>query len=245
MASDERTAQLLGQFLQLIHVLADDERRLTAMSANQLLDDAVLARLGGRHPVAHVRLGQSAGHPLAVVECDAYLHAVRRGDVALVLQFLPRRVVAFGADEAEDVVLVTVLPHQGRRQSQPSSRLQICRHAEHRCRQQVHLVVDDESPVAGLEELQVGVHAVPLGRDDLIRCDGDRAHFLAGPGVLADLVGGEGGAPHQLVLPLSGRDGVGHQDERRAASPCHRSSSHDRLASSTGQHDDAGPATEE
>ena len=57
--------------------------------------------------------------------------------------------------------------------------------------QQVHLVVDDEAPVAGVEQLEVRVDALPLGREHLVGRDGDRADLLAGAGVLADLVLGE------------------------------------------------------
>ena len=43
----------------------------------------------------------------------------------------------------------------------------------------MNLVIDDQAPVAGLEKLQVGVHTLTFGRDDLIGGDGDGPHLLA------------------------------------------------------------------
>ena len=87
--------------------------------------------------------------------------------------------------------------------------------AEDRRRQQVDLVVDDQAPVALVEELEVRVDALPARRHDLVRRDRDRADLLAGARVLADLLLGERGPVEQLVAPLPRRDGVGHEDQRR------------------------------
>ena len=133
---------------------------------------------------------------------DAHLDAVGGGDVALRLDVLPRRVEALGADEAEDVALAAVLAHQRGGQPEPAARLQVGRHAEDRRGQQVHLVVDDQAPVAGVEQVEVGVGALPPRRQHLVGRDGDRADLLAGAGVLADLVLGQRGPLEQLVLPL-------------------------------------------
>ncbi|MGZ4443316.1 MAG: DNA repair helicase XPB, partial [Nocardioidaceae bacterium] len=62
-------------------------------------------------------------------------------------------------------------------------------------RQEVHLVVDDETPVAGFEQLEVRVDALPAHGQDLVRRDGDGPDLLDGAGVLADLVLGQRGAP--------------------------------------------------
>src|SRR5665811_1063368 len=82
-----------------------------------------------------------------------------------------------------------------------ASGLQVGGHPEHGRRQQVHLVVDHQAPVARVEQLQVGVDALPAGGEHLVGRDGDRPDLLAGAGVLPDLGGSEGGPAQQLVPP--------------------------------------------
>ena len=113
------------------------------------------------------------------------------------------RVVALRADQGEHVALPAVLAHQRRGQPDPPAGLQVGGHPEDRRGQQVHLVVDDQAPVAGVEQLEVAVDALPPGRHHLVRRDGDRPDLLLGAGVLADLVLGQRGTPDQLVLPLA------------------------------------------
>ena len=68
---------------------------------------------------------------------------------------------------------------------------------------------------------------------------------LTRAGVLADLVLGEVGAAQQLVLPLPGGDGVGHQDQCRGLGRRHRRGADDRLARPAGEDDHAGAAVPE
>ena len=206
---------------------------------------AFLPSLVDAEPVAVVGLGHGVGHPLGVGQGDPHLDAVGRGDVALRLDVLPRRVEALGPDQAEDVALAAVLAHQRRGEAEAAAGLQVGGHPEDRRGQQVHLVVDDEAPVAGVEQVEVGVDALPLGREHLVGRDGDRPDLLAGAGVLADLVLGQRGAPQQLVPPLPRGDGVGDEDQRRRLGRGHRAGADEGLAGAAGQHDDAGAAVPE
>ena len=70
-----------------------------------------------------------------------------------------------------------------------------------------------------VEQLQVPVLALPPGRHDLVRGDGDRPDLLALAGVLADLLLGQRGAGQQLALPLPAGDRVGDQDQRGRRRP--------------------------
>ena len=76
------------------------------------------------------------------------------------------------------------------------------------------LVVDDEAPIAGIEELEGPVFALRFACDYLVGSDGDRLDFLLFAGVFAYFVFGQGGAAQELVAPLSAGDGIGDQDER-------------------------------
>ena len=73
----------------------------------------------------------------------------------LLLQLAPGHVVLLRADQAEDVVLAAVLADQRGGQPEPAAGLDLGRDAEDRRRQQVDLVVDDQAPVALVEELEV------------------------------------------------------------------------------------------
>ena len=116
--------------------------------------------------------------------------------------------------------------------------MQICGHPEDRRRQQVNLVVDDESPVTGIEQAEVGIDALAFGREHLVGRDSDRAYLLAGTGVLADLILGQASSLEQFVSPLTGRDGVGDQDQGCGACLGHCSDADQRLSSATGQDHD-------
>ena len=104
------------------------------------------------------------------------------------------------------------------------------------------LVVDDEAPVAGIEELEGAVFALGLAGDHLIGGDGDGLDFLLFAGVFADFVFGQGGAAQELVAPLAAGDGIGNQDERGGFRLGHRSRADDGFASAAREYDDAGAA---
>ena len=195
----------------------------------------LVVRAGGE-PVALLRLGGRVDQPLVGGQRDAHLDAVGRRDPALRLDVLPGGVVPLGPDQREDVALAAVLAHQRRGQPDPATRLQVGGHPEDRRRQQVHLVVDDQAPVAGVEQVQVRVDALPAGRQHLVRRDRDGPDLLDGAGVLADLVLGERGTPDQLVLPLPGAHGVGDQDQRGGLGVGHRGRADQGLAGAAGQH---------
>ena len=161
--------------------------------SDQPVDHRHLGARRGADAVALLRLGSGVGQPLGVGQRHPDLDAVGRRDPALRLDVLPRCVVALGADQGEHVALAAVLAHQRGGQPEPAARLQVGGHPEHRRRQQVHLVVDDEAPVARVEQLEVRVLALPLGRHHLVRGDGDRPDLLALAGVLADLLLGQRG----------------------------------------------------
>ena len=238
-AGDDGGVQVLGDLGELIHVLADDEGRLALVAGQEGVDDRQLARGGGRQAVALLGLGGRVGHALTGVEGQAHLGADRRGDPALVLQVLPGGVVALGADEAEDLVLAAVLAHEGRRQAQAAARLQVRGHPEDRGGQEVDLVVDDEPPVVGVQQVQVRVDAFAASGEHLVGGDRDGADLLARAGVLADLLLGQGGEADELLLPLTRRDRVGDQDERRRRALGHGGGAHEGLAGPAGQDDHA------
>src|SRR5699024_8058038 len=169
----------------------DDEYLLVGVLFHQRAYRSGLGVGGGTKTVTVLGFGGGVGQPLGLRQVHADLHAVGRGDPPLVLHVLPGSVVALGTDEGEHIALPAVLTHQGRRQPQPSACLKIGRHAKDRGGQQVNLVVDDESPIAGIEQFEVGVGALSTGRHHLVGGDGDRANLLAGARVLSHRVLGE------------------------------------------------------
>ncbi len=177
---------------------------------------------GGREPVALVVGARRVLEPLLGRQVDAHLVAGCGGDEALRLDLFPRGVEALRADEREHVGLASVLAHERGGEAEAASRLQLGGQLEDRGGQQVHLVVDDEAPVESVEQREVGVLALPLRGEDLVRRDRDRLDLLDGARVLADLVLGERRALQQLAAPLAGADGVGHQDQRRGVGLRHR-----------------------
>ena len=176
---DHRGVQRGAELLELVEVGADHQRRLVGVPLEHPADHRQLRLRGGRDPVPLLGLGDGVGHPLLVVEGDPHLDALGRRDVALRLDVAPRGVVALRADQREDVVLAPVLAHQRGGQAEPAAGLQVGGQPEDRRRQQVHLVVDDQAPVLGVEQVQVPVLALPAGGDHLVGRDGDRPDLLA------------------------------------------------------------------
>ena len=125
------------------------------MVLDDLPDDRELGARGGRQLVAVLRLGGRIGHPLGVGQRDPHFGAVGRRDPTLVLDVLPRRVVALRTDQGEDVALAAILTDQRRGQTKAAARLQVGGQPEDRRGQQVHLVVHDKAPVAAVEQLEV------------------------------------------------------------------------------------------
>ena len=215
------------------------------MALQNRLDHRDLGVGGGAQLVAFVGLGGRVEHPLVVGHRDPDLDALGRCDPALRLDVLPRRVIPLRADQREHITFAAVLADQRRGQAQAPAGLQIGGHPEHRRRQQMHLVVDDEAPVPAVEQLEVFVLTLGPPGDHLIGRDGHRPDLFALPGVLADLLFGQRRACDQLALPLPAGHGVGHQDQRRRAGFRHGCRADQGLAGAAGQHDDTGAAVPE
>ncbi len=196
-------------------------------------------------PVAFFGFGGGVHHPLAVGHRDPDFHALSWRDPALRLNVLPRRVIALWSDKGKHVALASVFTDQRGGQPQPPFGLQVSGHPEDRCRQQVHLVIDDEPPVAAVEQFQMAVLALSAAGDHLVCRDGDRSDFLAFSREFADLILGERGARDQLSFPLPGRDDIGDQDQRRRAGFGHCGRTDQRLAGPTWQHHHPGAARPE
>ena len=101
---------------------------------------------------------RAAGKP------ESHLVALGFGDPAFGLENSPGNVVLLGADQAEDVFLALIFAHQSCGQSQAAAGLDIGRDPEDRGRQQMHFVVDDQAPIALVEQVEMGEVPSFLGR---------------------------------------------------------------------------------
>ena len=245
LAGDDRGVEAFAELVQLVEVLPDDEHVLLGVTVDESLDDAVLAVRRRGQSIALFGLRGGVDESLALVEGDAYLDAVGRGDVALRLDVLPGRVVPLGSDEGEDVVLAAVLAYEGGGEAETPTRLDIGGKPEDRCGEQVHLVVEDQAPVARVEELEVGVDALTSGGHHLVGRDRDGADVLDCARVFADLGVGERRALEQLGAPLSCGHRVGHEDERGRRGHRHRGRADDGFPRAAGEYDDTGAAVPE
>ena len=217
-AGDERQVEAPGDAAKLLQILADDQHAGVGVAVEQLRDDLVLGRVLAGDAVLVPPLGDGVFHALRPRQGDADLGAGRLGDPAAGFQFAPRHVVFLRADQAEDVALAAVLADQRRRQTEPAAGLNLGRHAEHRRRQQMDFVVDDQAPVALVEQLEVRKLFGLVGpiREDLIGRQRDRGDLLGLAGVLGHLILGQVGLVEDLAPPLlDGRD-AGGQHQRAA-----------------------------
>ena len=200
------------------------------------LDDRDLRMRRGAQSIPFLRLGDGVLHPLVVGHRHPDLDALGRGDPSLSLDIFPGSVITLWTDQAEDVTLTAVLPDQGGGEAESSSRLQIGGHPEHWRRQQVHFVIDDQAPVAAVEQFEVAVLTLGSSSDHLIGGDRDGSDLLALPGVLADLGFGQRCPGDQLPFPLTACNGVGDQDQCGGACLGHSGGTHQRLTGPAGQY---------
>ena len=146
-----------SEVLELRDVLADDQHACPGRVASRSAGGPRRASPGSprRRGTCRGRRRRRTRTSCTRVERHADLDAGRLRDEALPLEHLPRHVEALGPDQAEDLVLLAVLAHEGRRQAEAPARLQVGGDAEDGRREQVHLVVDDEAPVLAGEQAEV------------------------------------------------------------------------------------------
>ena len=190
-AGDQRQVEPLGDPSQLLEVLADDQHPVVGpvVPLEQQLDQVFLDRVLAGQAELVAPLGQGVFHPRVGGKPEPDLVALGLGDPAFRLEHAPGDVVLLGADQAEDVLLAVVLADQGGRQPEPAAGLDVGGDPEDGRRQQVDLVVDDQPPVALVEQAEVGEVAVLLGPvgDDLVGGQRDRPDLLGVAGVGGDL----------------------------------------------------------
>ena len=110
----------------------------------------------------------------------------------------------------------------------------------------MHLVIDDQPPVAAVEQLQVlefGVLVLPP-RHDVVGSHGDRLHFFGQAVVFAHLVGRERGLVEDFRDPLPRGGDAGGEHQRRGPHLAHARQADDRLARPARQHDHAAAAAD-
>ena len=105
----------------------------------------------------------------------------------------------------------------------------------------MHFVVDDQAPIAFVEDLEMREFLVlvrPVG-DDLIRSNGHGANLFAVARVLGNVGLLEIGLVEDLAPPLLDGRHAGSQNQRRFLNQCHGRDADNRLAGTAGQDDDA------
>ncbi len=191
LAGDERCTDGLGDLAQLIQVGAHDEHRVLAVFDQQLPDDLELVRVFSRNAELVPLLGQGVDHAKFVRQRHTNFVALGGGDPALPLQVFPGHVVLFGANERKDVGLAAVLADEGGGEAQSPPGLDLGGDAKDRRRQQVDFVVDDQSPVALVEQLEMRkvVGTTLTVGEDLVGGDGHRPDLFDQARVFANVVG--------------------------------------------------------
>ena len=131
VARDDWSCEAFGKLVELVEILTDHERSLTSVSCNELLDDGDFLGARCRESLPIPRLRRDVHLALEARHRDAHLRHLRRGDPALRLDELPRRVVTLGADEREHLALAAILAYERRREAEPSPGLEVGGHTKH------------------------------------------------------------------------------------------------------------------
>ena len=194
----------LLQLPQLLEVLADDQHllsRVAARAAGATTSSLAGFSLAMRYLLRHsataysMRSGSGRATRISVQVASAIQPRVSSSRHGTSYFFGPIRLKTSPS---------AVLADQRRGQAEPPAGLDLGRDAEDRGGQQVHLVVDDQAPVALVEQLEVRELLVLVG--PMVRiwyvATRDRADVLGLAGVLGDLVLGQVGLVEDLAMPL-------------------------------------------
>ncbi|MPN03282.1 hypothetical protein SDC9_150509 [bioreactor metagenome] len=169
--------------------------------------------------------------------------AVRLGNESLLLQFIPGNIESLGSHKAEDLVFPPVLTHQCGGESYPVDSLQFCSDLEDRGWKHMHLIIDDESPVALGQKIKMREWALLVRSvgEHLVGADGDLSWVLALTGILSDLLFLQVGLVQNFLHPLVYRCNVGGYHQCPGSQSLHDLHAHHRLSRPTGKHN--GPET--
>ncbi len=180
--------------------------------------------------------GDGIIHAQGLGQGDADLGAGGLGDPAAPFQLAPGHVVFLRADEAKDVLLAAIFADEGGGQAQPTPRLNLRGYPEHRRRQQMHFVIDDQPPVALIEHFEVRELLFLVGpvRQNLVGGHRHRADVLALAGVLGDLIVRQVGLVEDLAFPLLDGGDAGGEDQGGALHECHGGHADDGFAGAAG-----------
>ena len=100
--------------------------------------------------------GGGVSHAHVTWQSAAHLGAGRLSNPASSFQVAPWHIVLLWSNQTKDIAFPSILPHEGGCESQPTPRLDLGSDAKHRRRQQMHFIVDDQAPVALVEQFEMG-----------------------------------------------------------------------------------------
>ena len=151
-------------------------------------------------------------------------------DPALLLQLAPRHIVFLWTNEAKDIGLAPVFTDERCCQTKAPASLNFCCDAEDRGWQQVHFVVDNQTPIVAGEEREMWVRLLfcavfvfnraAIG-ENLVGTHCDRADILAVSRIFADHLWRKVCLVENFANPLANRNGIWSQNEGCALDVCH------------------------
>ena len=125
------------------------------MTRQHLLDQGLFGRIFRGNTKLRTRLGRGIGHPDLPRQGAAHLGTDGCGNPAPAFQVTPGHIILLRSDEAKHVPFAPIFADQRCRQPQPTARLHFRRDAKHGGGQEVHFVVDNQSPGLLVEQPQM------------------------------------------------------------------------------------------
>ncbi len=182
-ACNDWRIQFSGEGFDLVDILANHQDLILVVFSDELFCQRDFGRILRGDPEFTAAPGNGVVQSQMLRQREADLTAFRCGYPAPGLQITPGHVEAFRANETEDVRFETVFPYQRGGEAQPASRLEFGGKAEDGRGQQMNFVVQDNSPVALVEDGEVWkciALFLSIG-EDIVRSDGDGPNFFDFP----------------------------------------------------------------
>src|SRR5262249_45119434 len=152
LVCNERRLTGYGNLLELLQVLSNDQGWGARMACQNLLHQGALDRILCSDAEFFAREGRSVGHAHITGQSAAHLSAGCLSYPASSFQVTPGHIVLLWPNQTKDIAFPSILTHEGGGESQPTPRLDLGSDPKHRRRQQMYFIVDDQAPVALVEQ---------------------------------------------------------------------------------------------
>ena len=209
------------------------------MLANQFKYHGIFSRVLAGYPVFLPLSGNRIVNFMFRGKGYPDFHTTGCRDPALLFKIFPGNIVAFRPDKGEYIAFAAVFTDKRGGKTAAAYGLNLRGNPEHRRRQKVHLIINNQTPGPFPENAEMGKGAflVRPPRENLIGRDRYCFYFFFIAGILADFFPRQRSLVHKLGRPLMDRRDICGKNERTGGEHFHDGHTHHCFSRPAGKHD--------